>query len=322
MEAITTIPIENGEHFLTVDEFSNKLYVSNNKSNFVQVIDCSSLKESNKISIERPRQIAVNPSENSIFSIYGNAGFWLRDNGAKISCIDGVTSEVKNSIGKKEGFGNIVVNPETNTVYATQPKSKKVWVIDGNTMSLLEKIKTKASHHVIASDWRNNRIFLGGNLGRIGEKPAFAQIDCADNTLSQIAKKFVFGRHRPKELYYSSHFNFLFCLTDESGQGEHSESKTYILQIDLNTDSFENESRKMHTSDRMGFDDQNDRVYHVDAHNGEIQVLDQGLNQIGLFRYADKKRKFGLTKVVVNSHSRHVYIAEQHGNLLYVIGYP
>ena len=322
MEVIEKIPIEKGEHFLTVDEPSNKLYVSNNKSNLIQIIDCSTLKETNRISIERPRQLAVNSTEKTIFSIYGDAGFWLRDNGAKISRIDESTSKVTNSIGKKEGFGNIVVNPETRKLYATQPKAKKVWVVDGSTMTLVEKIDTKASHHVIASDWHNNRIFVGGNLGRIGEKPAFSQIDCENNALTQIGKKFVFGRHRPKELYYSSHFNFLYCLFDETTHYEEDTNKTYVRLFDLNTDSFENETRKMNITDRVGFDDKNDRVYYVDSSKGEIQVLDHTLHQIGLFKYADKKRKYGLTKVAVNSRSNRVFIAEPGGNILYVMDYP
>lgn len=322
MKIIDKIPLEKGEHFLVLDEHSNKLYVSNNKSDLIQVIDCSNLKEICRISIERPRQLAVNPSKNSILVICGDAGFWLRDNGAKISFIDEPTLGIMNSIGKKEGFGDIIVNPETSTVYATQPKSKKIWVIDGHTMNVLEKIQTKASYHVIASDWHNNRIFLGGNVGRIGEKPAFTQINCANNTLTQIAKKFVFGRHRPKELYHSSHFNLLFCLIDESANSDNDTNKTYIRQIDLNTDSFGSESMKFSMLDRMGFDDKNDRIYYTDSNKGEIQVLDLGLNQIGLFRYAEKKRKRGKTKVCVNPQSNHVYISEEGSGLLYVMNYP
>ena len=155
MEIIDKIPLEKGEHFLVVDEHSNKLYVSNNKSDLIQVIDCSTLKETHRISIERPRQLAVNPSENSVVVINGDAGFWLRGNGAQISQIDVATYEIMNSVGKKEGFADVTVNKETGMVYATQPKSKKVWVLDGHSMNVLEKIKTKANHFVITSNSRN-----------------------------------------------------------------------------------------------------------------------------------------------------------------------
>jgi len=322
MEVIKKIPIEKGEHFLTLDEKSNKLYVSNNKSDIILVINCSTLKEIQRISIERPRQLAVNPSENSIVVINGNAGFWLRGSGTKISRIDMTTYEIMNSVGKKEGFFDLTVIKQTGMVYATQPKSKKVWVIDGHTMNVIEKIKTKANHFVITSDSRDNRIFLGGNAGIFGDGPAFSEIECTNNTLKQIAKKFALVKHRPKELYFNTHFNLLFCLFDESAHSDNDSNKTYIRKIDLNTDSFGDRSKKMSMWDRMGFDDKNDRIYYTDSIKGEIQVLDLGLNQIGLFRYAEKKRKSGKTKVCVNPQSNHVYISEEIGDLLYVMNYP
>jgi len=85
VEVIEKIPIESGEHFLAINEDSNTIFVSNNKSDSILTIDGTTNKIVSKIQIERPRQLALNPSDNTLFAISENAGFWLRDTGAKIS---------------------------------------------------------------------------------------------------------------------------------------------------------------------------------------------------------------------------------------------
>lgn len=165
MKNIGSIKIETGEHFLALNEKTNTVYVSNNHSNSILVIDGSTKKIVNRIQIERPRELALNPKNNTLYAISGNAGFKLHSNGAKISIINLTTNQVTDSIGKKEGFGDVKLNQNTNWLYVTQTKSKKVWMIDSLTNTIKEKIKVGGKYRSIAIDTANNKIYLAGEEG-------------------------------------------------------------------------------------------------------------------------------------------------------------
>jgi len=320
VEAIAKIPIESGEHFLAINEDSNTIFVSNNKSDSIFTIDGTTNKIVSKIQIERPRQLALNPSSNTLFAISENAGFWLRDTGAKISIVDTVSNEIVDKIGKKEGFSDIAINNETNTVYATQPKSRKIWIIDGHTRKFVDKIKVNDNYYVLTVEPKDNRIFIGGNTRGIIEKPIFSQIDCTNNKLTEIARKATFVKHRPKKLYHSNQYGLLYCLMDKSASNDADSNKTYIRQIDLNSNSMKIDSEKKSELDRMGFNPIKNHIYFSDVVKGEFSVLDHTLKEIGLFKYTEeKKRKFGKIKICVNPKTSIIYMSEEGSNLLYVI---
>jgi len=326
VEVIEKIPIETGEHFLAINENSDTLYVSNNASNSIQVIDCSSNKVTNRIEIEKPRQLVANSAENTLFVISGEPGFRLRDNGAKISIIDTISNKIISSVGEKEGFGDIDLNEETNVVYATQPKSKRVWAIDCHTKNVLDKINVKNDYYVLVVDTKGNRVFLGGNEG-ILKKVSFGQIDTTNNKFSKIANRHTFTSNRPKELFFSNTHNKLFFCIDGSPAGDYSDYNTYVQQIDLNSNSFGDKVKRGGQENRMGFDSTRNVIYFPDVKNGEFKVLDHTLKEIGLFQYAEKpsglkekfKRKLGMVKICVNPKTSEIYFSEQGNDLLYVI---
>ena len=227
--------------------------------------------------------------------------------------------QISDSIGKKEGFSDIGINNKTKMVYATQPKSRKIWIIDGNTRKV-DKIKVNDNYYVLTVEPKDNRIFIGGNTRGIIEKPIFSQIDCTNNKLTEITRKATFAKHRPKKLYHSNQYGLLFCLMDESASSDADSSKTYIRQIDLNSNSMKIDSKKKSMYDRMGFNPIKNHIYFSDVDKGEFSVLDHSLKEIGLFKYAEeKKRKYGKIKICVNSKTNNIYISEEGSNLLYVI---
>ena len=67
-------------------------------------------KFSTRIQIERPKELVLNSTQNTLYAISGKAGFWKTDEGAQISIIDTTTNKIKGTIGKKEGFGDIKLN--------------------------------------------------------------------------------------------------------------------------------------------------------------------------------------------------------------------
>ena len=117
LENIGTVELEKGEYFVTINEKTNIVYVANNHSDSILVIDGTAKKIVDRIEIERPRELVINPGNNTLYAISGDAGFRLRDNGARISIINLVTNEIMGSIGEKEGFGDIKLNDKTKSPF-------------------------------------------------------------------------------------------------------------------------------------------------------------------------------------------------------------
>ena len=136
---IEKIKIEKGPHYTLVNPKTNLVYVSNNKSNVISVIDGTSIIES--ISIEKPRQIAVNPEQNKIYVISGYATGKYHDEGGQITIIDGATNKIIDSIDVFEGISGIAVNSVTNQIFGSLSNLKTIFVIDGSTNKITDKIE-------------------------------------------------------------------------------------------------------------------------------------------------------------------------------------
>jgi len=322
MKVIEKIQIGSGEHFIAINENSNTLYVSNKWSNSIEIIDCSSYEITNRIKIESPRQIVVNSTKNILFVINGNTGIKLGGNGAKISIIDTFTNKIIDTIGEKEGFGDITLNKETNVFYVTQPKSKNVWIIDGCTYNIIDKIETGGKYYALTVDSKTNRLFLGGTSIPFF-KIALIQIDLSNNKISKITSKFDLGTPRLENFFFSTANNKLFFNTVLSS--EQSESK--VEQINLNSNSFGNNECRVGDMDRACFDSTTNKIYFTNVSDGKIQILDHTLKEIDSFTYEKEpyglremlKRKYGTAKICINSKTGTLYLSEERSNLLYVI---
>ncbi|MDH3341391.1 MAG: YncE family protein [Nitrosopumilus sp.] len=324
METIGTVELENGEYFVTLDEKSNTVYVSNNKSDSILIIDGNAKKTVNRIEIERPRELVLNSDNNTLYVISGNAGFWLRDNGAKISVINLATNQIIDSIGKKEGFGDIKLNQKTKSLYATQTNSKKVWVIDTLTNVVKEQIKVGGKYRSIAIDKVNNMIYLAGRE-RFDDKMSFAVIDGKNDSFEKITSKMVWSGKKVWELYYNQVNNKLYAFVEQS-RGENT-FEVFIQSIDLESRSFGQKTESRGVQDGMGFDESRNRFYFSDVQKGEFSVLNYSLEEIGLFRFTEPKgfvekhfKGHGYhSKFAVNSDLQLIYIAGSKMNLLHII---
>jgi len=323
MEKVGSVEIETGEHFLTINEKTNTVYVANNKSDSILVIGDSSKKILNRIEIERPRQLVVNSDNNTLYSISDSAGFRLRDNGAKISIIDTTSNQITGSIGENEGFGDIKLNQDTNLLYATQTNSKKVWIIDTLTNTVTEKVKVGAKYRSITIDNVNNTVYLGGRAGWI-DKLSFAAIHGGDNHVETIVSKTTFSGKKVRELYYNQINKKLYALIEETGDEY---ARTWIYVIDIESKSFWKKSETREYWDRIGFDQTRNRIYFSNANNGEFSVLNDSLEKIGLFRFTEpqsfvKKYVAGIrrpTKIAVNSVLNQIYLTDGAKNLLVIM---
>ncbi|MDH3764933.1 MAG: YncE family protein [Nitrosopumilus sp.] len=317
MENIGTIELEKGEYFTAINEKTNTVYVANNHSDSILVIDGSAKKIVNKISIERPRELVINSDNNTLYAISGKAGWRLRQGlGKKISIINLTTNQITGLIGEKEGFGNIKLNQKTKLLYATQFNSKKVWVIDTLTNTVKEKINVGAKYRSIAIDEINNIIYLAGREG-FSEKLSYALIRGNDNHTEKMDSKIGFRSNTIWELYYNQNNNKLYAFVETMPVGDG--NPTVSIQVfDINSKSFGEKTESRFWGNGMGFDQSKNRFYFSDVQNGEFSVLNDSLEEIGLFRFTKEK---GFVEKHLKGHNLHSKIAiNPNGGLIYIAG--
>ena len=328
MEKLGQIEIENGENFLDLNIKTNTLYVSNNESDLILVIDGTAKKIINRIEIEKPRQLVINSDNHLLYAISGDAGFKLRDNGAKISIIDTTSNQITGSIGEKEGFGDIKLNQDTNLLYATQTNSKKVWVIDTLTNSVTEKINVGAKYRSIAIDSASNTIYLAGRGGML-PNVVFGAIHGSNNDIEKIINKAPWQTKKIWDLYYNPNNKKLYALIEEppAGGGDSGNLQVYIQVVDIESKSFGDRKKGRNEQDRMELDVSRNRIYFSKTLDGELLVYNDSLEEIGLFRFKEKlsfvkKHSKGFnwpSKIRVNTELELVYIADGRTKLLYIM---
>jgi YVTN family beta-propeller protein len=117
-----TIPAGNGVRAIAVNPNTNRIYVANESSNSVTVIDGATNATSTIAVGPRPQYIAVNPATNRIYVSHGG------DNTQAV--IEGASGAVR--ILHTGGNGPFVVNAATNKVYMIRlGPADEVTIIDG-----------------------------------------------------------------------------------------------------------------------------------------------------------------------------------------------
>jgi DNA-binding beta-propeller fold protein YncE len=325
MKNIGQVEIEQGEHFLALDENTNTLYLSNNKSNSILVIDCSSQKTVSRILIEKPRQLVLNSKNNMLYCISGHAGYFSQDTGSKISVIDTTSNQIVGSIGKNEKFGDMKLNQNKNLLYATKPKSKKLWVINPQTNKIINKIKLDGKYKCLAIDEEGNTIYLAGDDVGMSDALSIIAIHGEDNRIEKIAKQ-SFTAKRTKELHLNPFTKKLFVKTLEP-QDHYENSKTRIHVADLESKKFVDSTKHRDAKEGVGFNHFKNRIYFSDVSKGEFSIYNNSLKEIGLFRFTESE---GLvdkyftghrtpTKIAINSKLNQIYIIDGEKNILHIM---
>ena len=165
MEIVSKYPIGKSKHFIELDEESNKIFISNNKSDFVSIVDINS-KKTEQIEIESPRNLIHSRDSNRLYVLSGNAGFRNRGTSKKISAIDLGTNRVIKEIGKNEGFGGMDANFKEHKIYATRHKKKKVTKIDEITLEVEKEINVKDEYKHITMNKNTKELILAGTFGK------------------------------------------------------------------------------------------------------------------------------------------------------------
>ena len=132
-EFLTSIKVDSLPIGISSNPITKKIYVSNNDSDTVSVIDSTSNKILTSINVEDgPAGIAINSITNQIY-----VANYYSDN---VSVIDGENDLVIDVINVGDTPRNIQVNTVTNKIYVANYFGNSISVIDGNTNSVIEYI--------------------------------------------------------------------------------------------------------------------------------------------------------------------------------------
>ncbi len=191
-------PIINSGSFpigIDINPITNKLYVANQFSNTISVIDIEKSKVEKNIDVgNSPYDVDVNPFSNRIYASNRESntisvidgftnreltnirvgesplgiGINLATNWIYVANLDGKTITVIDAIGnhiiKSLKYASlpydIVINPHTNKVYISDLGKDSVLVLDGNNNTLISTIPVGSDPSVLAINTQTNTIYV------------------------------------------------------------------------------------------------------------------------------------------------------------------
>ncbi|AIF84785.1 YVTN family beta-propeller repeat protein [Candidatus Nitrososphaera evergladensis SR1] len=204
----TFIPQDNGTVFAAVNPNTNRIYVANEVSHTVSVVDGNNNKKIASIPVGAYPKIAVNPVTNRIYVTEQHMVNNIQQNGT-ISVIDGNNNYTKiASIEVDVNPSGIAVNPNTNKIYVThhhieingKRQNGTVTVIDGNDNTKIATIQVGENPFGIAVNPNTNRIYvtnyidgtvsvIDGNSNKVIGKPIKLDFGAEGIAVNPLANK-------------------------------------------------------------------------------------------------------------------------------------
>ena len=184
---------------IEINPITNKLYVANQLSNTISVIDIEKSKVEANIDVgNSPYDVEINPFSNRIYASnresntisvidgftnkelteipVGNSPVGIGINLATnwiyvanldsktISKIDPIENKVKESLKYALSPYDIIVNPHTNKVYVSDLGKNSVLVLDGNNNTLVSTIPVGSKPSALAINTQTNTIYVSNFL--------------------------------------------------------------------------------------------------------------------------------------------------------------
>ena len=169
---ITTVTAGSDPVAIAFNPVTNKIYVANQQSNNVTVIDGLTYKTNTIMSGAAPDAVAVNSATNKIYVANGNS--------ASVTVINGANNGTA-SISVGEYPIAVAVNPLTNKIYVANYRVNSVTVIDGAT-NHTTTVNTGAAPIALAVNTATNRIYVADNTSE-----DLTIIDGVTNSTSRVA---------------------------------------------------------------------------------------------------------------------------------------
>jgi YVTN family beta-propeller protein len=240
---------------VAVNPSTNKIYVANELSNTISIIDGSTDKVDATIKVGvSPYGIGVNPLNNRIY-------ISNRDSGT-VSVIDGSTNNLIANVSAGKRPVGVAVNPSTSLIYVTNIESNTVSIIDGITNNFSGTIKVGKIPYGVAVNPLNNKIYVTN----IGDNTVSV---IHDNKLVRTIK--VIGGIAPAGIAINTSTNRTYVTDYLSGS---------LFIIDALTDKVINSIKVGKNPAGLQVNPVNNKIYVTNIGDNTVSVIDGKKNQI------------------------------------------
>ncbi len=278
---------------MAINPETNTVYVSNNKSNSILVIDGSSNKVVDRIEIQRPRKLVINSNSQRLCAISGKAGFLNGGDTKQISVIDICSNKIIKTIVENDDFLDIEVNPKTNLLYAIRIGSVEVDIFDSSSISFVGNIGAGRYLSCLSVDLYKNKIYLGKYADGY-RKLSVDVIDGDSKTLEQTftgSRNYGSGGTTIDEIYINSKSNAAYLVGHSySDRGEH--QSPFLSRLNERTNQIEKSNLKFSNEDGVAFDQSRNRIYSSNTKKRKVLIFDENLEEIGSVPYAPEWKGF------------------------------
>ena len=149
----SVLPVGSYPIGIGVNSVTNKLYVANQFSNSISVIDGSTDIIENTIQVDNfPYDLEVNPFNNRIYVTNRESN--------TVSVIDGSTNQRLSNINVEDSPVGISINPSLNMVYVTNLNSKSLSIIDSIDNKVTQIIKLNEVVYGVAVNPLTNLVYI------------------------------------------------------------------------------------------------------------------------------------------------------------------
>ncbi len=216
------LPGGNYAYDIAVNAVTNKIYVANESSNSVTVID-GATNGTSTVSVGRaPVALAVNDVTNTIYVA----------NEDGITVIDGATNNTT-LIPMSSGAWDVAVNKVTNKIYSVAYLGSYVYVFDGTNNSLIIKGDVGSSSLQVAVNETTNKIYVSCDSYN-----AVAILDGATNAVMRLETAPMLSKWRAaRYVAVDSAANKVFLTTDGTNE---------IIVLDIATLSYAQDPSNSH----------------------------------------------------------------------------
>ncbi len=149
----SVLPVGSYPIGIGINSVTNKLYIANQFSNSISVIDGGTDIIESTIQVDNfPYDLEVNPFNNRIYITNRESN--------TVSVIDGSTNQRLSNINVGESPVGISINPSLNMVYVTNLDSKSLSIIDGIDNKVRETIKLNEFVYGVAVNPLTNLVYI------------------------------------------------------------------------------------------------------------------------------------------------------------------
>jgi YVTN family beta-propeller protein len=149
----SVLPVGSYPIGIGVNSVTNRLYVANQFSNSISVIDGNTDIIESTIQVDSfPYDLEVNPFNNRIYVTNRESN--------TVSVIDGSTNQRLSNINVEDSPVGISINPSLNMVYVTNLESKSLSIIDGIDNKVNETIKFNEPVYGVAVNPLTNLVYI------------------------------------------------------------------------------------------------------------------------------------------------------------------